>query len=197
MAKIICVTSNDFKFAIGQANLAKFNIELEQRVADIDEIQGEDPEQIVRAKAMSAYQAVGQPVLVTDDSWNIASLRGFPGPYMKSMNHWFTPADFMRLMHGQNNRLITLEQWVAYQDENECVTFRKDLPGLILDEPRGDSGAPIMKVVSLEGDEGLSISQMYDAGKAHDDQRIDRGSAWFEFAKWYTQTHADQVSPTD
>ena len=197
MTKIICVTSNDFKFAIGQANLAKFDIELEQRVAEIDEIQGEDAERIVRAKALSAFQAVGQPVLVTDDSWNIAGLHGFPGPYMKSINHWLTPADFIRLTRDLDNKLITLEQWVAYQDEHECVTFRKDLPGLIMDEPRGQCGPTIMKVVSLEGDDGLSISQMYDAGKAHDEQRINRGSAWFEFGIWYQQSHLDKVSPTD
>lgn len=197
MLKIICVTSNDFKFAIGQANLAKFGIELEQRVVDIDEIQGEDAERIVRTKALSAYQAIGRPVLVTDDSWNIAGLHGFPGPYMKSINHWFTPEDFIRITKDLDDKLITLEQWVAYQDEDECVVFRKDLPGRILDAPKGQYGPTIMKVVTLEGDEGFTISEMYDAGKAHDDKRIDRGSAWFEFGKWYAKNHADELSSTD
>lgn len=190
MTKILIATGNDFKFAIARANLTHFGIEAEQTVLEIDEIQGEDAELIIRAKAQAAFDALGQPVLVTDDSWNFSGLRGFPGPYMKSINHWFTPDDFIRLTRDLDDRLVTLEQWVAYQDEHECVVFRKDLPGTILTEPRGEYGAPLMKVVTLEGDDGLSISEMYDAGKAHDETRIARGSAWFQFGEWHQATHS-------
>lgn len=189
MARILIVTGNDFKFAIGKANLHHFNLEAEQAVLEIDEIQGEDPEVIIRAKAAAAFAALQRPVLVTDDSWSFSGLRGFPGAYMKSINYWFTPDDFIRLTRDLEDRLVTLEQRVAYQDEHECVVFHKDLTGTLLTEPRGEYGAPLMKVVTIDGDDGLSISEMYDAGKAHDEKRISRGSAWFKFAEWYQQSH--------
>jgi inosine/xanthosine triphosphate pyrophosphatase family protein len=189
MTKILIATGNDFKFGIGRANLQHFGIEAEQVVLEIDEIQGEDADLIIRAKAAAAYAAVGKPILVTDDSWNFSGLRGFPGPYMKSMNYWLTPDDFIRLTRNLDDWLVTLEQRIAYQDEHECVIFRKDLPGILLTEPRGEYGAPLMKVVSIDGDNGLSISEMHDAGKTHDEKRIARGSAWSKFGEWHQQSH--------
>ncbi len=122
----------------------RYDIELEQVSVDIDEIQGEDVEQVIRHKARQAYEQLGQPVIVSDDFWHIPALHGFPGPYMKSVNHWFTPDDFIRSGAVQNqDRTIILAPCIAYCDGHEVVIFKHEVPGDIASEPKGTPGIPV------------------------------------------------------
>ncbi len=183
---LLCATGNKHKFALAQSAFAKHGINLEQIILDIDEIQGEDAELIVRDKAAKAFAAVGKPVLVTDDSWSIPALGGFPGAYMKSMNHWFTPDDFIRLTNTLTDKTIILQQYLIYQNEYETVLFRHDVPGVVLGEPRGNEGPPISKVVALRGSR-YSIAETYDEGIVGDAQG-DK-DAYHQAAAWFAQTH--------
>lgn len=188
MHTLICATGNAVKFEIGKALLSLHDIQLEQVVIDIDEIQGEDPEVVVRDKARKAFELIRKPVIVSDDSWSIPALNGFPGPYMKSINRWFTPADFIRLTSELTNKRIFLQQILAYQDAHETVVFRSDIPGTLTTEARGNAGPPIMKVVVLNGDGDLTISQVYDQKIEHESNRLKRLSgAWQQLAVWYEQ----------
>jgi len=192
MTKILIATGNNEKFSFGQKSLEKVGLEAVQTVIEIDEIQGEDPELIIKDKAARAYEKLDEPVLVTDDSWSFAGLRGFPGPYMKSMNHWFTPEDFARLISGLDDRLVTLQQLVAYQDAHECVVFRRDLTGQLVGTPRGTSGVPLQKVVIMDEDRevDMTISEVIDAGEQHHPRRAAKRLAWDDFAEWYQQAHS-------
>ena len=183
--KLLCATTNPDKFGIGQVSLKPYGFDLEQVIIEIDEIQHEDATAIIEDKAAKAFSVLQKPVVVTDDSWSIAALGGFPGPYMKSINHWFTPEDFMRLMTGHTDRQIVLHQLVAYTDGIETVTFSKDLVGEILKEPRGIYGPPIMHVVAFPEDNGLTISELYDAEGARASSRLDSvDNGWHELGKW-------------
>ncbi len=185
--KLLCATGNNHKFGIGQHTCAKFGIELEQAIFEVDEIQSENAEEVITKKAIAKYELAKQPLLVSDDFWAIPGLKGFPGPYMKSINHWFTPKDFVNLTRKLSDRTIILQQFLAYYDGHETVVFSHDIPGVLLTDPRGNEGPPIMKVVSLEGDGGLSIAEVYDQGKAHATDRINgRKDAWYQFAEWYS-----------
>lgn len=181
---LLCATGNAEKFALGQAAFAKHNIVLEQITVDTDEIQGEDAEIILNDKAKKAFAIVGKPVLVSDDSWSIPVLNGFPGPYMKSINHWFTPDDFMSLMRGKADRTVYLEQRLAYIDGDEIVTFSKRIKGIFVTEPRGHTGPPIMRVVELE-DDGMTIAELYDKGIGK--KRGLQRDAWTDAADWYSK----------
>lgn len=184
--KLLCATSNSMKFGLGQQMCRRHDIELEQIVVEIDEIQGEDAELILQHKARAVFERLQRPVIVTDDSWRIPALNGFPGPYMKSMNHWFTPDDFLRLMNGISDRSIVLEQRIAYIDEAELVTFEHDTQGKLAQKPSGNSDIPITRLVQLGIDDGLTMAEVYERGLEHQPIRIDNMSvAWLEFAKWY------------
>src|SRR2546430_2013522 len=186
MLQVTCATGNTLKFNIGKNICTKFGIELMQAIIDIDEIQGEDPEKIVARKAQDAFKALQKPVVVSDDSWAIPGLRGFPGAYMKSMNHWFTPDDFIRLTGDLADRRVFLQQYLAYYDGVETVAFNHDISGHLLTEPRGTSGASAFKVVAPDADNGLSIAEVYDAGKEHEQGRFSkRKDAWHGFAVWF------------
>lgn len=183
--QMLCATGNNVKFNIGKHALARYDIELLQTKLNIDEIQHSDPVKIVAHKAKQAYQALKKPVLVTDDCWSIPALNGFPGGFMKYINDWFTPEDFLRLMEGKTDRTIYLEQYVAYCDGDEPHVFASRVPGKIITEARGEHGVSIMKVVCLEDDNGLTISETYDKGLEHDEVRLQaRSKCWQEFATW-------------
>ena len=188
MPSLLCVTGNTDKFNTGRTWFNEFGVTLEQVVTDIDEIQGEDPELIIRDKAAKAFEATGKPVVVTDDSWSIPGLNGFPGPYMKSMNHWFTVDDFLRLTKDLKDRSIILHQFVAYQDEYECVVFSKDIPGTMLTEARGESGPAIKQIMVFDIDYGKTMSELEDSKTANDPVRLKkRGDSWEDLARWYSK----------
>ncbi len=191
MKSILFATSNPDKIQIAKSVCSLFDIEVKFVKLDIDEIQGEDAEVIVRDKAKCAYEQLNMPVVVSDDSWDIKALNGFPGAYMKSINYWFKPEDFIRLMSGIKDRRVTLHQYLAYTDGNITEVFTNDLNGVIVTKPRGKvERAPCMEVVELEPDGGLTIAEVFNK---QDEQLIlkryrKHPDAWHELAKWYKST---------
>ena len=191
MSKIIFATSNPDKMQIATSVCSTFDIKVEFVRLDIDEIQGEDAEVIVRNKAKRAYDQLNMPVVVSDDSWDIKALNGFPGAYMKSINYWFKPEDFIRLMSSIKDRRVTLHQYLAYTDGNITEVFTNDLNGVIVSKPRGKvERAPCMEVVEFDFDEGLTLAEVFNK---QDDQLMAKRyrkhpDAWHEFAKWYKST---------
>lgn len=182
MNKFSVITTNEQKFRTAQKVCAEFGIELEQVAGyDIDEIQGEDAEKIIARKAADAYALVQKPVIVTDDSWIIPALGGFPGAYMKSMCQWFTIADWQRLLTGVQDRTVILRQLAAYQDEHEQVIFSVDIQGILTDEPRGTfEKAPLMAMVSFDSGK-TTAAQIAAAGKS---ATAHLPTAWHELAAW-------------
>lgn len=187
MPPISFVTTNPEKFAIAKVYCQKAGIALEQLVLEIDEIQGSDTEEILRHKARQAFELCRKPIIVSDDSWHIAALNGFPGPYMKSINHWFTPDDFLRLMHGVTNRDILLRQQLAYQDDIETVTFSCDITGKMLTEVRGNNRRiPLATVIALDRDNGKSLADVFaENGHTKAERYKDGHDAWSQLIDWY------------
>lgn len=187
-------TTNAEKLQIAVMKCREYGLELQQiSTPDIPEIQGEDPRVIIEHKARSAYELSKAPIVVSDDSWNIPALNGFPGPYMKSINHWFDSEAFLRLMHSINDRRVYIQQYLAYADETTCIVFHADVPGIILTEVRGkNTKAPIMNVVALDDDKGMSIAEAFELGYADNPERYaKRPDAWSALSEWYKSYHGN------
>lgn len=187
MEPIYFATGNDDKFLIAQTICSQAGIKVEQVAFDIDEIQGEDPELIVKDKAARAYEKLGQPVVVSDDSWAIPALGGFPGAYMKSINSWFKPEDFLRLMSGIEDRTIILYQYLCYNDGQSMTIFSNDITGKIINEARGfDPKSPNKSVIVLDSDNGQTIAEVFERGdQAVADRYKNRDDAWHGFVAWW------------
>lgn len=187
MKTVYFATTNQEKMLIAQTVCSKFDINVEQTSIDIDEIQGEDPIVIVQDKARRAYESLSKPVIVSDDSWDIPALNGFPGPYMKSINKWFRSDDFLRLMNGINDRTIILHQLLAYYDGTIIKVFSNDIHGKVTDKPRGKNHrSPNMTVTVLDHDNGRTIAEVFEQGeKAVLERYLTRPDAWHGFAEWY------------
>ena len=187
MHSVNFATTNKEKLLIAQTVCSKFEITVEQASADIDEIQGEDPVPIVKDKARRAYELLAKPIVVSDDSWDIPALNGFPGPYMKSINSWFKSDDFLRLMEGIEDRTIILHQMLAYYDGDTMKVFKNDIKGKVIDKPRGkNEKSPNMTVTELDNDNGKTIAEVFEQGeKAVAERYLTLPDAWHLFAVWY------------
>ncbi|MBC7707599.1 hypothetical protein H7Y63_00030 [Polaromonas sp.] len=177
-------TSNYEKTENARKVAEKFDVTFEQAAVDIDEIQSEDTERILRDKLAKAYDILKRPIVVSDDAWEIPALGGFPGPYMKSINHWFSPEDYLRLTSTLEERTIYLVQRLGYTDGTTTKTFIHTTKGELLKEIKGSYGNANHKLVSLDGDNGLSIAEVYDADSSHSER--DAAAIWVKFLTWHT-----------
>lgn len=183
--KLVFVTGNPEKFAVAKTLCEGAGIELTQAVFDIDEIQGDNPELIVRDKARKAYELVKQPLIVSDDSWDILGLNGFPGAYMKDVSHWFTPQNFIDLMANTSDRTAILHQYLAYQDENETILFTRDQKGRIVAEPKGSHPTSWLNVIALDADDGETLAEIATRGQLNDPEHVaKRGDVWEDAIAW-------------
>jgi XTP/dITP diphosphohydrolase len=181
MKRITFVTGNTNKLYSAQTILHDLGYEVIQQVLDIPEIQAETGEPIIRDKAQKAYEILQIPLVVTDDSWLFPGLRGFPGPYMKSINHWFTPEDFLNLTAPLADRRAILHQHLLYQDHVGQHLFMAEIPGTLQREARGSDGhESAAYIISLQKD-GKTIAEVRDDGRS---AIADTRTAWHIFAEW-------------
>lgn len=182
MKKIFFATSNDRK--LGEARLAcdDFGIEIEQLDVDIDEIQNIDPIKIAVRKAEDAYKICQKPVVVTDTSWNIPALNGFPGGYMKDIAEWFSVDDFIDLMKDKSDRRIAFTETIVFADSGTTKVFSEEYWGLFVKSPRGEGhGNSIEYVAEFDG---YTIAERHDQKRfSHDPKKY----VWYKFAKWYVK----------
>src|SRR2546429_379435 len=152
------VTGNQSKFENAKNLMKSFGIEIEQDDLYIQEIQSDSAEEITTDKAQKAFEILKKPLFVNDASWIIPALNGFPGPYMKYINEWFVPQDFINLTSGRENRQVILRDTIVYADENFTKTFSHDIHGTILEEAKGSGKHPSESIISLSPN-GLSIAE--------------------------------------
>jgi inosine/xanthosine triphosphate pyrophosphatase family protein len=185
MKELIFSTGNDEKFLTAKHTCDNYGIKLTQKSADIVEIQEESPEKVAVDKAAKAFALLKRPVVITDDSWSFSGLKGFPGVYMHSINEWFTPDDFLRLVLPLADRKAILTQYLVYDDGQEQKVFSKQTEGELLKEIRGTSKHPSHTVITLTGDNGLSIAEAYD--QATDKSTRKSAQIWQDFADWFSK----------
>lgn len=185
MKEVLYATGNNVKFQQAQEVCVAAGIKLIQHGLNVPEIQSEEAEPIALDKAKKAYQLFKQPLVVSDDSWSIPALNGFPGAYMKSMNHWFTAEDWLRLTAGLTDRRIFVTQIAVYYDQTGPQLFSSSIEGLLLTDARGVSPHPHSSVTSFDGGQH-STAEFHERGESAASQIR---SVWHDFAEWYGTHH--------
>lgn len=150
---IYFITSNKDKFIYAHKELAQYGIELVQKTLPIIEIQSENPIDITLDKANKAYQLVNSPILITDSSWSIPALNGFPGPYLHDINNWFTPDDFINLMSKKTDKSIIFHYIAVYKTGDICKTFDITLQGRFLTKAFNGEGTSLDRLVTFRDDQ--------------------------------------------
>jgi inosine/xanthosine triphosphate pyrophosphatase family protein len=186
MKKVIFATTNDAKFKTARDVCDKYGVDIAQKKIDIDEIQSEDPEKVAVDKARRAYEVIGNPVTITDESWSYPGLNGFPGAYMHSMNEWFSPEDFLRLVMPLKDRRAFLTQYLIYDDGQIQKIFKVLSEGVLLKEIKGSSIHANYTITSMKGTNGLSEAEYLSS--ITDKSKRPAAKVWHDFAIWYKES---------
>jgi len=183
MKEILFATGNSRKIEEASKTLKAFNVTVNPIKIDIDEIQHQDSSEITKAKARAAYEITHKPVVVSDTSWEIPALGGFPGGYMKDISAWFNAKDWLSIMARHENKTIYCHEHLAYFDGKDLQHFVSTYKGFFINEVRGiaDDRESIDQVVILYGD--LTLAEYHARG--------DIASAgkelfhWKDFGEWF------------
>jgi inosine/xanthosine triphosphate pyrophosphatase family protein len=105
---------------------------------------------------------------------------------MKSINHWFKPDDFIRLMQDVKDRRVTLCQFLAYTDGNVTKIFKNKLHGKLATHARGkNTKSPNMTITLLDCDNGKTIAEVFEQGPEAVAHRYrNHPDVWSVFIEW-------------
>jgi len=183
MRQITFNTTNEAKLLNAVSVCAGYGIELIQSRNEVDEIQSNDPKKIALDKAEKIFILVNRPVVITDDSWALPGLNGFPGAYMHAMNEWLTPQNFLDLTRPLKDRRIIQTQHLVYKDKTTTKVFSRENVGKIIDESRGKSKFSHLTITVFPSDKELTVAEFFEADL--DRSKRDSARIWHDFAKWY------------
>jgi non-canonical purine NTP pyrophosphatase (RdgB/HAM1 family) len=177
--KVKYVTGNEIKIKYANQKLNKFGIEVEQVKLEISEIQSDDKLGVATNKATNAFAILSEPCFVTDTFWEIPALNGFPGAFMKYVNEWFQPQDFLNLMRDKNDRRIICHDSITYIDKNLVKNFINTTVGEIA-EAIYEDGEEINSIDNLIKFEGKYLKEHH---KEHWENSKESMS-WNQFAQF-------------
>ncbi len=180
---LVFVTGNDEKIRDANYILNDYAIEVEAIALSIHEIQSRDHNAIIEAKVKAAFRSIKRPLIVSDASWSIPALGGFPGPYMKDIAQWFSVENWLDVMRSQHDRSAILSETIAYYDGLVSAMFSSDRSGEFSHRPAGNRGTAFDKLIMMEGDQ-MTVAQVFDLTDRSSIAK-ERLSHYIQFAEWY------------
>lgn len=185
MKEIIVVTGNKRKVRQARDAMAPFEITVVGESVPVDEIQTPDNDvhgiEVARAKARDAFTILMKPLIVCDQQWEIPSLGGFPGAYMKDMDKFLKPEKILAMLTDEEDRRVILYENVVFTDGEVTKDFTATYHGTIAPEPRGNDRQASGQLIIYDGTD-LTIAEHRDRGEHARDMNE---SAWKLFGEWY------------
>lgn len=176
------VTGNKHKVTSAALVPDTFHIPFVMKDISLTEIQSSSMEEITQRKGEEAFRIIPKPLVVKDDGWYITALNGFPGPYMRYINEWFTEKDFLNLLQDKPTREIIFCEVVCYIDKTQTKLFLNKLRARLRTEPIGN-GSPFTRLVTFRED-NKSMAECENKKIPFYEEK----SVWDMFASWYKKT---------
>jgi non-canonical purine NTP pyrophosphatase (RdgB/HAM1 family) len=137
MQNLIFVTGNANK----AADVARWlPIKVEHKKVDLPELQSLDVREISGEKALAAYRALEQPVMVEDVSLVCPAMGRLPGPFIKFFNAEMGLENICRMLDSFDDRTAIATCCYALFDGNELQFFEGAMRGHIAKQPKGERG---------------------------------------------------------
>lgn len=138
---------------------------------DLPEIQALEVEEVVRQKALAAFERVGRPVVVEDTGLYVAALGGLPGALVR----WFLaavgPAGICAMIPAGAERAARAKTAVAWCDGERVEVFAGETGGTIAAAPRGENGFGWDPIFCPEGEERTFAEMGMEAKMVHSMRR--------------------------
>ncbi len=151
--KIYLATTSQKKMLTVIKALSKYGIDLEMLKLDyeVPEIQSFSVEEIAKFSAKFVADKEQKSVFVTDAGFFIESLNGFPGPFMKQINHYLSTEDILNLLKDKPSRRFKLIECLAFcQPNQEPITFSSNMSGVMTEKAEGE-GLPVNRIMLWDG----------------------------------------------
>ena len=184
--KIYLATTNKVKMLTATKALSMHGIDLEMLTLDyeVPEIQSFSVEEIAKFSAKFVADKENKPVLVTDAGFFIGSLNGFPGPFMKQMNHYLSSQDLLNLMKDKTDRKLQIVDCLAFcEPRKEPVTFVSKINGVISKKSEG-KGTSIGNIMILEGLEKVEALYTHKEMTDYYEEKLD---SYRQFSRYYLE----------
>lgn len=137
MEQLYFVTSNEGKIKEAEMILG---IPINPVKADLEEIQSLDLQEIVKAKAVKAFELIHKPLFVDDVGLYIEAWNGFPGPFIKYLRDAVGNEGLLGMMKEETNRQLVAKAAIGFHNGKEVLTFTGEVNGTLATEPRGEGG---------------------------------------------------------
>ncbi len=117
---------------------------------EVPEIQSLDLNQVIAQKAKAAYEKIKKPVLVEDISFEIQSLKGLPGPFVKYFLQRLGTEGTVKLV-GNKSTKTKVTAALALYNGSTLKIFKGIVWGTLSKKNRGESGFGFDKVFIPKG----------------------------------------------
>jgi len=183
MKEISIVTTNELKFKVAKKMAELYDVEVVSKKIETPEIQSVSVKEVAEYSAKYAAEYLGKPAIVTDTGLNIKALNGFPGPFVKYINEWFTSQDYLNLMKGKTNREVEWHETVAYCEPGQDPISATSIgTGKLAEKAEGSMPRKVIQEIFVSdatGKIGATLTQ-----EEHVQAWTSHGGAWEElFAK--------------
>lgn len=190
--KIFFITSNQRKFESLQKLLSPLGVKLEQLIFDFDEGRDLDIKLIAKHKLEQAKAAFpGKKVVVDDRGFFIPALKGFPGPFVKTLLDSFSYQGLIKLMRDEPDRRALFSFALGYFDGTKDHIFVTTEEGFITDEARGDNlhgWTELLYVYGHPSFPGRSLAELNDQEWAVYLEKISDVDTFVEFRDYVKET---------
>lgn len=136
LRNLVFISGNKNKIAEVEKQFKKYNIKILPKEIDIKELQEASPLNLVRDKAIKAFDKVKNEFIVEHTELRIDFLNGFPGintaPFWKTLGS----KKICLLCQGSKAQAIT---YIGYCDGKKIEVFSGTTNGIIASEPKGET----------------------------------------------------------
>lgn len=147
ISNYIFITSNKNK-AEEIRNILGPNIKIKE--LELAEIQSLDLDEVITAKAKLAFGIIKKPVIVEDISFEITSLNGLPGTFIKFFLQTLGTEGTVKLV-GKSKTDTTVTAALATYDGSKIKTFKGTTKGILSGKNKGESGFGFDKIFIPRG----------------------------------------------
>jgi len=157
-------TSSEDKYREAREILAEFGVELGRIDAEKNEIQADDPVEIVEY-SLRQMEEDGRAVVMEDAGIFIEHFGGFPGPYSSYVLKRLDNPGILKLMEGIDDRRAHYQSAVALRRGDETTSFRGYVRGTIAKTIRGSGGFGYDPIFIPDEGDGRTFGEMTEDEK--------------------------------
>lgn len=136
--KIRFMSGNTYKLKEAQLILSKIGIEVVSINTKINEIQTEDPKELVYDKVVKAFKLVGRPLFIEHTGLYVEFFEGLPGGLTQIFWDKLQADKFCEIFGNNTNVTASAKTTIGYIDGKTIKMFEGEIKGEISSQPRGD-----------------------------------------------------------